>query len=239
MSVEVELIDNLIKRLNAIVEAPEDIEFRSGPGAPPKPATFRLTHKNISDRRLHAAEVVAADHESVVLISRQDAVRLMSAEVRIVMGKTGRGEVFRVVEGAVKQTRKVPGGYEITIRITASRREQTTACEHLREALLRNEPGLWDRWCANLADGACLAGADLRGAKLGGYDLAGADLSGADLSDADLSGADLSAANLEKTNLDRVRVAGTDFFRSRLPAKYAGLAAASGTPEIESVVLLD
>jgi len=239
MSAEVELIDRLIARLNAIVETPEDVAFQSGPDVAPKPATFRFTHKSSRDTRLHPAEAIAADPESVTLVSKQDAVRQMPVEVRIVMGKTGRGEVFRVVDGVVRQTRRVSGGYEMAIQVTSTRREQVTAEQRLREALARDDAAQWERWCADLTDGARLVGADLKGARLVGYDLARADLAGANLAGADLAGADLAAANLEKTVLDGARVAGTDFFRCRISSAYASLVAASGTPETESVVFLD
>ncbi|MDR1613445.1 MAG: pentapeptide repeat-containing protein [Planctomycetota bacterium] len=238
---DLDVLDDLIFRLEKLIveaeEAPISISFSD----PPKKAVYRPVGNaaNALDRKGQTAEAVYLNGEKLVLRTpKTQLVRLMGIEATVRAEKSGRGETSAVMTGVVSGMKRVRGGYEITVDISDSRRVTVTAGQKLRESLERNDAAAWNRWCQEIKDHIDLSGMDLQNADLSGFDLCFANLSGADLTGADLSGAILSGADLSRTKLDGVAVTGADFFRARLNRKYAGLLTLTGMPEIESVVFV-
>ena len=191
------------------------------------------------DKNPRSAVAISFENDEMTMrVTQGDLVRQMELETVVFLGKTGRSQLTRVLRGRLLGRRRVSGGYEFTVKIESQRRVQVTAAQKLHDAIERNDPSIWNRWCADLADGVDLERLDAKGVKLAGFDLSFANLAGADLSFADLSGAGLGGANLEGANLEGTKAAGADLFRARLPKKYAALVLEAGLVETESVIFV-
>ena len=241
-SPELAALDRLIAALDAIVSDTEDKDWRLEPGAPPVKAVYRpvgAAAQMGSDKNPRPAVAISFVNDELTMRATQgDLVRLMELEAVVFLGKTGRSQLTRVLRGRLQGRRRVSGGYEFTMKIESQRRVQVTAAQKLHDAIERNDPSIWNRWCADLVDGADLERIDAGNARLAGFDLSFANLADADLSGADLSGAGLGGANLEGANLDGAKMAGADLFRARIPRKYAALVLEAGLVEMESVILV-
>ncbi|MDR0362711.1 MAG: pentapeptide repeat-containing protein [Planctomycetota bacterium] len=238
---DLEILDDLIARLEKMIADAEEAPIAISYSDQPKKAVYRPIGNaaNAVDRKAQAADAVYLTADRMVMRTpKTELVRLMTIEVTVRAGKTGRGETSAIITGMVSGMKRVRGGYEITVDVSDTRRVTITPGQKLRESVERIDAAGWNRWCQEIKDHIDLSGINLEHADLSGFDLCYANLSGADLSGADLTGAILAGADLSRTNLDGAAVTGADFFRVRLNRKYAGLLTQTGMPEIESVVFV-
>ncbi len=240
MSDYVDKLDGLISDLESVIEDHETTTFSIESGEPPRRGTYRIlsgAYTSLADRKPRRSEIHSVSASEVLLRSQADVSRGMEVEVKILAEKTGKGEVLQVVTGNVIQSRRVSGAYEIQTSIENLQKKIVPAHQRFLDSISAGDSMAWNRWCADLNEGAELKGLDLSRSVLANFDLSCADLSSSNLQDADLSGANLAGADLSDCNLDGVNIAGADLFRARLPRRYMGLLLASGMIEVESVIL--
>lgn len=236
---ELEILDQLIAGLEAVIVESDETPLVILASDPPKKAVYRNLSFGVSSdaKKLHPCEAVFLDASRLVLrCPKTEIVRLTPVEVTVNAEKSGRGEAFSIVTGKAASIKRIRGGYEVEVDVTERRQVRITPSQRLRESLARNDAQGWNRWCQDIREGLELVGMDLQNADLQGFDLCCADLSGSDLSGANLTGAILSGANLTHCKLDDATVSGADFFRARMNRNQAGLLPLAGMLEIESVV---
>lgn len=236
---ELELVDELVTQLEALITEADETPLVIDAGIPPRRAVYRIMGNAVGavDRKPKTGDAVFLDAAKLVLrCNKTEVVRQTLLEIAVQAEKSGRGETLAIISGKVQALKRVRGGYDIEIDIGEMRKTRITPGQKLRECLGRNDVAAWNRWCQDIRDSLDLMGMDLKHADLSGYDLCCADLTNSDLSGANLGGAILSGANLAGCKLDKVAVGGTDFFRARMNRSQASLLSLSGMPEIESVV---
>ncbi|MCC8180069.1 MAG: pentapeptide repeat-containing protein [Planctomycetes bacterium] len=237
---ELEALDRLIAKLEALITESDESPLVIEPGDPPKRAVYKLLGNAASTatgRKPIACEAILLNDSKLVLKSNKtELVRLTPLEVTVNAEKSGRGEAFSIITGKVSAIRRVRGGYEVDVDIHEKRKNRITPGQRLRECLGKSDAQGWNRWCQDIRDTIELMGIDLKGADLQGYDLCCSDLSGADLTGANLNNAILAGADVSQCVMENVSVAGTDFFRARMNRNQAGLLPLSGMLEVESVV---
>lgn len=235
---ELEMVDGLIAGLEALLTESDETPLHIEHGSRPKRATYRiLSIASPSERRVHQADAVYLDDESMLLrCQNTQVVRQTVLEVTLQAEKTGRGEVTAIIQGKVRDLKRIRGGYDIDVAVTETRKHKTTTAQKLRDCIEQNDSVGWNRWCQDIDGTLELVGMDLRKADLTGFDLCCADLDGTDFSGANLSGAILAGSDLTRCALSGVQVTGTDFFHARMTRNQASLLQQSGMPEVESVV---
>lgn len=234
---ELELLDELIVGLEALITEADETPLTIALNEPPKRAFYRIVAAGAADRKLKAGEAIFLNGDKLVLrCDKTEVVKLTPLEVTIQAEKSGRGETLAIVVGKAQNIKRVRGGYEIDIDVLEMRKTRITPGQKLRECLAKNDIQGWNRWCQDIRDTIELHGIDLKKADLSGYDLCCSDLEGADLSGANLTGTLLAGADLSQCKMDNVTVSGTDFFRARMNRSQAKLLPLSGMPEVESVV---
>lgn len=234
-------LDELLNNLETAIEDVGKADFAIAPGEPPKPAIYRIVSEYVSsvDRKPRRAEVHAVQEGLIVMRSRNDAARGSLVEIHVLMSKDGGGETMHVMKAAITRSQRISGAYEIQAAMSEMQTVTVPAHRRFLECVANGDAAAWNRWCADLREGPELKALDLARSDLSGFDLCCADLSGGNLGDCNLAGADLSGANLKGCVLDGANVSGADLFRTRLPRKYMDLILASGTAEVESVILGD
>lgn len=239
---ELELIDQLILRLEQVFLEANDTAIRIDAGEPPKRAIYRILNAAAGS---HAPRPVAAqalrldDTQLVLFCNVTEIVKGSLLDVSVQARKSGRGESQALIRGKATGLRRVRGGYEVDIYIEKMRRSVTTPGQKLQECLGKNDMAGWNRWCAEITDTINLTGLRLVKADLQGYDLCCADLTGTDLSGANLTGANLSGSDLARTRLDNAIVQGTDLFGARMNRRAAWAVQQSGLLETESIAFGD
>lgn len=235
---ELELIDQLITGLEALITESDESPLSIGLSDRPRRAFYRvLNDPSPTGRKAKTGEAVYLDSDKLVLrCNTTEVVKMTPMEVVVQAEKSGRGETMAVIKGKALVLRRVRGGYDIEIEINEMRKTRVTPGQKLRECLGKNDVTGWNRWCQDIWDGIELIGMDLKRADLSGYDLCCSDLTGANLSGANLSGAILAGANLVHCRMENVTVTGTDFFRAKMTREQGQLLQLSGMPEVESVV---
>lgn len=234
---ELEILDELIVGLEALITEADETPLAIGLDEPPKRAFYRIVAAGAMDRKPKAGEAFFLDGDKLMLrCDKTEVVKLTPLEVTIQAEKSGRGESLAIVVGKAQNTKRVRGGYEIDIEVVETRKTRITPGQKLRECLTKNDVQGWNRWCQDIRDTIELQGIDLRNADLAGYDLCCSNLDGVDLSGANLTGTVLAGADLSQCKMDNVTISGTDFFRARMNRAQAKLLALSGMPEVESVL---
>lgn len=235
---ELEVVDSLIAGLEGLIAESDETPLRIEVNKSPKRATYRvLNPAGPSGRRLHHAEAVYLDG-GVLVLRCQDTpvVRQTQLQVTVQAEKSGRGEVIAIIQGRVRELKRISGGYDIDIEITEMRKTKVSPAQKLRDCINNSDATSWNRWCHDIGGTIELMGMDLRMVDLNGYDLCCADFSGSDFSGANLSGAILAGADLSHCIMEKVTAAGADFFHARMNRAQAALLQQSGMPEVESVV---
>lgn len=224
-------------------QAREDVLLPAlDPEGPPLPATFQIVksdvYTSLKDRKPTAGALHEISLEGLRLRSVNNLLRGFRLSIHAYGEKSPQGETFYDITATVARTQKASGGYESECRLDRIHRVVQSARRRLLEFTWAQDVTGWNRWSAELNEGADLQGIRLGGASLAHFDLCCADLRGADLSNCDLTRANLSGADLTGSRLDGARVQGTDFFRCRLPRAYMGLLLPSGMVEVESVIFV-
>lgn len=235
---ELELVDKLIAGLEALIVESDETPLRIESGSAPKRATYRILNMAaVTDRQLYHGEATYLDGATLVIRCQDTpAVRLTRLEVTVLAEKSGRGEVKAIVEGKVRELKRIRGGYDIDVEVNEMRKVKTTPAQKLRTCIVKGDVTGWNRWCHDITGTIELMGMDMRMADLNGYDLCCADFSGSDFSGASLSGAILAGADLSHCIMDRVTAVGADLFHARMNRSQAVLLQQSGMPEVESIV---
>lgn len=235
---ELELIDQLIAGLEALITESDETPLTIEANQRPKRAVYRtLSGTSPSERKVKVGDAVYLNSSLLILrCNTTEVVRLTPMEVMIQAEKSGRGETIAIVKGKARELKRVRGGYDIEIDIEEMRKTRITPSQKLRECLHKNDSTGWNRWCQDIKDDIELMGMDLRKADLTGYDLCCADFTGSDLTGANLTNAILAGSDLSHCIMDKVSVTGTDFFRAKMNRIQAPLLQQSGMPEVESVV---
>ncbi|MDR2390278.1 MAG: pentapeptide repeat-containing protein [Planctomycetota bacterium] len=233
---ELELLDSLIFRLEALINESDSAPLVIASPAQSRRAMYTVPNNPAFDRKPKSGEAVLLNDKSLILhCTKTDLVRQIVIEVAIHANKNGHGENMAMVSGRVVALRRVRGGYDIEIEVAGQRMARITPGQKIRECLRRGDAAGWNRWCQDIADAIDLTGIALENAELAGYDLCCADLTGSDLSGANLAGAILSGADLRQCKLDDATMIGADLFHSSMLRVQAPFLLQSGMVEAESV----
>lgn len=237
---ELELIDSLIAGVEALITESDETPFYIDMHQAPRKAFYRIFNSGIrgqSDKRIYHADAVFLNDECLILrCNDTSVVKQMQLHATVQAEKSSRGEVLVVMQGKVRELKRIQGGYDVEIEITETRKIKITPAQKLRDCILHNDVTGWNRWCNDIPGSLELTGTDMRMTNLSGYDLCLADFTGSDFTGANLSGAIFAGAVLRDCVLENVTVTGTDFFHARMNRSQAALLQQSGMPEIESVV---
>jgi len=242
MSKYLEKLEDLIQKLESAPEQPRGEEFAIAPGQPPRQGAFRVlaeAYANRLERKPRPAEIRMLAQGKLVMRSHNDVARGAQIEVTIVAQKSGRGETVCVAQGQVTRAQRISGAYEIEMTVASQSSSTIPVQRRFLEYAATGDAASWNRWYADVEEGALLRNLDLARMNLVNFDLCCAHLCGSDLRGANLSNANLSGADLTGCNLDGVLISGADLFRAHLPRRYLGLLVACGMVEVESVLLVD
>ncbi len=235
-------LDKLIADLEEAIRLAELADFTIEAGGKPNRATVLIKSGTLAQRRHQKpmeAEVTFMKQGQVRFRCTHDIVRGYEIELTIAADKTGEGETTIIAQAVIDKARKISGGYDFEATIQSIERKTLAISRRFMDFVLQKDAPGWNRWCAEMEEGANLRMLDLQREHLANFDLCCADLRESDLRSVDLTGANLSGANLTGCRLDGASVAGADFFRTRLPRKYMHLLVAAGLVEVESVILVD
>ncbi len=242
MSKYLDKLEALIQKLENTSEQTAAEEFTIAPGQPPRPGSFRVISEAYArrlERKPRPAEILVLAQGKLTLRSHTDVARGAQIEVTVVAQKNGRGETVYVLQGQVTRAQRISGAYAIEMAVARQSASAIPAQRRFLEYAAAGDAASWNRWYADLEDGAVLRNLDLARMNLANFDLCCAQLCGSDLRNANLSNANLSGADLTACNLDGVLISGADLFGARLPRRYMGLIVACGMVEAESVVMVD
>lgn len=236
---ELDLVDSLISGLEALLVESDETPLRIDSTHPARRAIYRvLGGGGPSERRIYQADAVYLDDTTSILRCRDThLVRQTPVQITIQAEKSGRGEVMAILQGKVRELKRIQGGYDVTVDLLETKKFRVTAAQKLRDFVSSNDPAGWNRWCHELPGVIELTGMDLRTADLNGFDLCCADFTGSDFTGANLSGAILAGANLTRCIMQNVTAGGTDLFGARMSRNQASLLQQSGMPEVDSVII--
>lgn len=233
----------LLDRLDEALADAAEAEFEVSAGEGGRPCTIQVLTEGFgvaSERRKQRrGELQSLQDGEAVMRVKDNLVGGMRVAFTMASGKSAEGELLYRGTGEVQDSRRISGGYRLTIALQELEKSIRPATRRLLECAMTGDFAGWNRWCADLREGASLQELHLAGLTLVNFDLCCADLSGSDLTAADLSNSNLSGADLSGCTLDRVRLTGADLFRVRLPQRYQGLVAAAGVAERESIILAE
>jgi hypothetical protein len=232
-------LQEMITRMEQALSDLDAVEFDSAQGEPPRPFTYHISsdgYGSLSDRRKERhGKLIWLRGGRARLQVYDGIVAGLDLEMAVFLEKSPKGETVCHTGAHVEQISRISGGYDATVTLQDLTTTLIPARKKFLESVASESFAAWNRWYADLTEGAILTDLELSETRLVNYDLCLADLSGSNFEGANLAGCNLSGADLSGCNLDRVRLGGADLFGARIPRRYLGLVAASGLVEVESV----
>lgn len=235
-------LERMISDLQEIIEDGEACHFAATKEWPQKNCSVRRVSENYintSDRRPLPAKLLLQQEGHAILQMNENLVKGQDIEWSYLLSKTGKGESICTGAGRICQSRRISGGYEVKVELLRVQRSISSLAERFIDSAIKEDFGAWNRWCADLTEGAVLRGLNLQNMKLNHFDLCMADLTSSNLSHVDFGGCNLSGAVLTDCCLDGANFIGADLFGVTLSRKNLNMLSDSGLIEVQSISLVD